>query len=86
MLRIFGYAYRATGRRLLQTEALPAFLSAVIDLFLPYCLPGTEFIQCLVTRYPPGAGIGWHVDAPQFGDCIAGVSLESPALLAASAC
>ena len=28
----------------------------------------------LVTRYPPGAGIGWHRDAPQFGD-VSGVSL-----------
>lgn len=30
--------------------------------------------QLLVSRYPPGAGIGWHRDAPQFGD-VAGVSL-----------
>ena len=28
----------------------------------------------LVTRYPPGAGIGWHRDAPQFGE-VSGVSL-----------
>jgi len=27
-----------------------------------------------VTRYPPGAGIGWHRDAPQFGEG-SGVSL-----------
>jgi hypothetical protein len=30
----------------------------------------------LVTRYPPGAGIGWHRDAPQFGD-VSGVSLQA---------
>jgi alkylated DNA repair dioxygenase AlkB len=30
--------------------------------------------QVLVTQYPPGAPIGWHRDAPAFGDVI-GVSL-----------
>src|SRR3954462_8940909 len=29
--------------------------------------------QILVTRYPEGAGIGWHRDAPMFGSRIAGV-------------
>ena len=29
----------------------------------------------MVTRYPPGAGIGWHVDAPRFAECILGISL-----------
>jgi alkylated DNA repair protein (DNA oxidative demethylase) len=35
-----------------------------------------ELVQLLVSRYPPGAGIGWHRDAPQFGD-VAGVSLQT---------
>src|SRR5207248_328100 len=30
--------------------------------------------EVLVTEYSPGAGIGWHRDAPQFGDVI-GISL-----------
>ena len=33
-----------------------------------------ELTELLVTRYPPGAGIGWHRDAPQFGD-VSGISL-----------
>ncbi|MGC4122555.1 MAG: alpha-ketoglutarate-dependent dioxygenase AlkB [Myxococcales bacterium] len=33
--------------------------------------------EVLVTRYPPGAGIGWHRDAPQFGTPVVGVSLAS---------
>lgn len=77
----FGYAYLATGRRLLSAEPFPAFLSAVIDKCLPYCPSGAKFTQCLVSRYPPGAGIGWHVDAPQFGEYVAGVSLGSVARL-----
>jgi alkylated DNA repair dioxygenase AlkB len=34
-----------------------------------------QLVQLLVSRYPAGAGIGWHRDAPQFGD-VAGVSLQ----------
>jgi len=30
--------------------------------------------EILITEYPPGAGIGWHRDAPMF-DVVAGVSL-----------
>ena len=37
-----------------------------------------DLVQILVTRYPPGAGIGWHRDAPMFGSRIAGVSLGAP--------
>jgi len=37
-----------------------------------------ELAQTLLTRYPSGAGIGWHRDAPMFGT-IVGVSLGAPA-------
>ena len=37
--------------------------------------PG-ELAEVLMTRYPPGAGIGWHRDAPMFREVI-GVSLAS---------
>jgi DNA oxidative demethylase len=33
-----------------------------------------EFAEALLTEYPPGAGIGWHRDAPHFG-IIVGISL-----------
>ncbi len=35
-----------------------------------------ELAQILVTRYPPGAPIGWHRDAPMFG-LVVGVPLGS---------
>lgn len=41
-------------------------------------LPG-KIEEVLVTDYPPGAGIGWHRDAPQFGPAVIGISLLSPA-------
>jgi DNA oxidative demethylase len=34
--------------------------------------------QFLVARYPPGATIGWHRDAPMFGSPVIGVSLAAP--------
>jgi alkylated DNA repair protein (DNA oxidative demethylase) len=42
--------------------------------------PVDALAEALVTRYPPGATIGWHRDAPPFGDVV-GVSLASPCLL-----
>jgi alkylated DNA repair protein (DNA oxidative demethylase) len=38
-----------------------------------------DLVQVLVSRYPEGAGIGWHRDAPMFGSKIAGISLRAPA-------
>ncbi|HEY5659777.1 MAG TPA: alpha-ketoglutarate-dependent dioxygenase AlkB [Gaiellaceae bacterium] len=37
-----------------------------------------ELVEALVHRYPEGAQIGWHRDAPMFG-VVVGVSLLSPA-------
>lgn len=34
--------------------------------------------QFLVARYPPGATIGWHRDAPMFGSPVIGISLGAP--------
>jgi alkylated DNA repair dioxygenase AlkB len=77
----FGYAYVSTGRKLETTAAMPDFLRAVIDRVRPHCPAGTEFNQCIVTHYPVGSGIGWHTDAPRFGECIVGVSLGAEARL-----
>jgi alkylated DNA repair dioxygenase AlkB len=42
--------------------------------------PSGAFVQALLIRYDPGAGIGWHRDRPQFGT-VAGLSLTSPVKL-----
>jgi alkylated DNA repair protein (DNA oxidative demethylase) len=39
-----------------------------------------ELVEILVQRYPPGATIGWHRDAPAFGTVI-GISLAAPSRL-----
>lgn len=38
-----------------------------------------ELAVALIARYPSGAGIGWHRDAPQFGPSVIGVSFASAA-------
>jgi DNA oxidative demethylase len=38
-------------------------------------------VEALVTRYPPGAGIGWHRDASAFGPVVIGVSLSADSVL-----
>jgi alkylated DNA repair dioxygenase AlkB len=70
----FGYAYVSTGRKVEAAPELPEFLTAVAAKALTYCPAGTTFNQCIVSRYPVGAGIGFHSDADVFGDCIVGVS------------
>jgi alkylated DNA repair dioxygenase AlkB len=73
----FGYKYllKGKGKKLEPTQAIPAFLEAIAQKALQYCPAGNEFNQCIVTRYPSSAGIGWHIDNLIFGDNIAGFSL-----------
>jgi DNA oxidative demethylase len=77
----FGYAYVSTGRKLEAALAMPEWLHAIICKARAYCPNSGVFNQCIVTHYPAGSGIGWHTDAPRFGECVAGVSLGSEARL-----
>jgi DNA oxidative demethylase len=43
-------------------------------------IEGSELVQALVQRYPPGAPIGWHRDSPSY-ELVVGVSLGAPARL-----
>jgi alkylated DNA repair protein (DNA oxidative demethylase) len=78
-VRSFGWRYRFDERLLLPADPLPEPLAFVRERAerLATVEPGA-FEQALVTRYPPGATIGWHRDAPPFGPTIAGVSLAAP--------
>jgi alkylated DNA repair dioxygenase AlkB len=79
-VRHFGLGYDYDSGELVPVEPLPEGLgwlrqraAALIERE-----PG-ELAQILVSRYPEGAGIGWHRDAPMFGSRIVGVSLAAPA-------
>lgn len=74
----FGYRYGYESWQLVPTDPLPAGLEWLRDRAAALAgVEATEIAETLVTRYPPGAGIGWHRDAPRFGPKVVGVSLLS---------
>ena len=70
----FGRTYDAGAA---PARPLPAFLMPLREKAAAWAgvEPGA-FAMALVNEYPPGAPIGWHRDAPQYG-IVAGVSLLS---------
>ena len=77
----FGWDYDYTGWSVSRGRPLPAFLEPVRARAAELADLAPEALeQVLVTRYPPGSGIGWHRDAPMFGTVV-GVSLGSPCVL-----
>jgi alkylated DNA repair protein (DNA oxidative demethylase) len=80
--RHFGIDYDY-GRRAIVREVDP-----IPDWLLPLRvtaasiadLPPEDLVEVLVQRYPEGAQIGWHRDAPMFG-IVLGVSLLAAARL-----
>ena len=74
----YDYDYEVYGK-LVAAEPLPASLVWLRDRCADFAgLEPEELAQTLVSRYPPGAPIGWHRDAPMFGAKVIGVSLLSP--------
>lgn len=74
----FGYTYDYESWRLEAAPPMPPRLLALRDRCGELAEePPERLAQALVTRYPPGATIGWHRDAPAFGPKVVGVSLLS---------
>jgi DNA oxidative demethylase len=72
----FGWTYGYTERKTEPGLPLPEFLAGVRARAAAWAgIPADGFVEALITEYTPGAGIGWHRDAPMFGDVIAGISL-----------
>jgi len=79
-VRHFGlrYDYESPGN-LVDADPLPAWLEEPRARCAALAGVGPEeLVETLVSRYPPGAPIGWHRDAPMFGR-VAGISLGSAA-------
>lgn len=73
----FGLRYAFSSHHLSPAAAIPAELDFIRDRAAEFTgIAPQEFQEILVTEYSPGAGIGWHRDAPPFG-IIAGVSLAT---------
>jgi DNA oxidative demethylase len=78
-VRMFGLDYDYAERSLVAAEPLPEGLEWLRSRAAALIERAPEdLVQILISRYPPGAGIGWHRDAPMFGSKIAGVSLLAP--------
>jgi alkylated DNA repair dioxygenase AlkB len=81
-VRHFGVRYRFDPPAVVPGEPLPADLVALRQRCAALTATDPErLVEALVTRYPPGATIGWHRDAPMFGPTVVGVSLRSSCLL-----
>ena len=78
-VRHFGLDYAYETGELVPADPLPEPLHPLRDRCAALMERDPEdLVQILVSRYPEGAGIGWHRDAPMFGSRIAGVSLRAP--------
>jgi alkylated DNA repair dioxygenase AlkB len=77
-VRHFGVGYQYGSGVLTETDPLPSDLADLRDRCAALAaVPTDRLAEALITRYPPGAGIGWHRDAPAFGPTVVGVSLLS---------
>jgi alkylated DNA repair dioxygenase AlkB len=77
----FGWRYDFDDASFAATAPLPDWLLPLRDRAARFAgIEPDALMQALVTRYDPGAGIGWHRDRPVFEEVI-GVSLGAPAVL-----
>ena len=78
--RHFGFDYDYERRSAVEeAEPIPDWLLPVRAAAAELAgVEPDELVEALVQRYPEGAQIGWHRDAPMFGTVV-GVSLLAPA-------
>jgi alkylated DNA repair dioxygenase AlkB len=78
-VRHFGLDYAYESGELVPADPLPEPMEWLRERCAALMeRDAADLVQILLSRYPPGAGIGWHRDAPMFGSKIAGVSLCAP--------
>ncbi len=78
----FGWDYGYESWALTPAPPLPQWLEPLrARAAALVSVPPDAFAEILITRYPPGASIGWHRDAPMFGPVVVGVSLGAPCVM-----
>jgi alkylated DNA repair dioxygenase AlkB len=78
----FGYDYAYDQKAIMPTEDLPDWLMPFRDRCAALAEIEKERLEAvLIARYPPGATIGWHRDAPMFGSKVMGISLGAEGLM-----
>ncbi len=77
----FGWRYDFDDASFAPTDPIPEWLMPLRERAASLAgTPPDEFVQALIARYDPGAGIGWHRDRDVF-EKVVGVSLETSATL-----
>jgi len=77
----FGWRYDFDTAQFASTEPMPDWLLPVRAKAAGLAgMAPEDFVQALLIRYDPGAGIGWHRDRPLF-EHVVGISLGNPATL-----
>jgi alkylated DNA repair protein (DNA oxidative demethylase) len=77
----FGWRYDFNDARFTPAAPIPDFLLPLRERAATLAeLTADELAHVLVTRYDPGAGIGWHRDRPLF-ERVVGISLLAPCTL-----
>jgi DNA oxidative demethylase len=73
----FGWTYGYESWDIVPAAPIPDFLLPLRERVGAFAgIKAALFEEVLMTEYPPGAGIGWHRDAPMFGTVV-GISLLS---------
>jgi len=74
----YGWRYDFNGGGLTKTDDMPEFLLPIRERAADLARkPAAELQQVLLTKYPPGAQIGWHKDKAVFSEVV-GISLLAP--------
>lgn len=77
----FGWRYDFEDASFGPTKPIPEWLLPIRDAAAAFAgLPADDLVQALLTRYDPGAGIGWHRDRSVF-EHVVGISLGVPATM-----
>jgi len=77
----FGWRYDFDDASFARAEPIPEWLLALRASAASFAgLEPSDLVQLLLTRYDPGAGIGWHRDRPLF-EHVVGISLGHEARL-----
>jgi len=75
-IKQFGWHYAFESHELTPADPVPAEFAGIRARAAALAgIDPSAWSEVLVTEYSPGAGIGWHRDAPVFG-IVAGVSLQ----------
>lgn len=74
-VRHYGYSYEFYSPAVDPADPFPEWLISLRDRVAPIAnLHPNQLAQALLAKYDPGAGIGWHRDAPAFGPTVVGIS------------